>query len=235
LFLDEIGDIPLELQPKLLRVLQEREFERLGSTVTRKVNVRVVAATHRYLEEMIWENQFRSDLYYRLNVFPIYIPPLRERPEDIPLLARHFVHEFARRMNKTIEGISFETMEALTHCPWPGNIRELQNVIERSVVLHQKGELIVEKCCLSQASFRRQTTKPIFRRSAIDDRTMIDEALAESQGRVAGPSGAAAILGIPPSTLESKIRSMNIDKHRFKSASRNLSRTSRIHEQVELS
>ncbi len=110
LFLDEIGDIPLELQPKLLRVLQEREFERLGSTVTRKVNVRVVAATHRHLEEMIREKQFRSDLYYRLNVFPIYIPPLRERPEDIPPLVRHFVHDFARRMNKTIDGISSETM-----------------------------------------------------------------------------------------------------------------------------
>ena len=141
LFLDEIGDIPLELQPKLLRVLQEREFERLGSTVTRKVNVRVVAATHRNLEEMIQEKQFRSDLYYRLNVFPIYIPPLRERPEDIPLLARHFVQEFARRMNKTVPAISPETMEALTLYPWPGNIRELQNVIERSVVVYQRQPL----------------------------------------------------------------------------------------------
>jgi formate hydrogenlyase transcriptional activator len=138
LFLDEIGDIPLELQPKLLRVLQEREFERLGSTATRKVNVRVVAATHRHLEEMIREKQFRSDLYYRLNVFPICIPPLRERTEDIPPLVRHFVHDFARRMNKTIDGISSETMEWLTRYSWPGNIRELQNVIERSVVVHKK-------------------------------------------------------------------------------------------------
>ena len=120
LFLDEIGDIPLELQPKLLRVLQEREFERLGSTRTQKVDVRMVAATHRALEEMIVEKQFRLDLYYRLNVFPISIPPLRERPEDIPLLVRHFVQQFAQRMNKTIEAISSETMEALTRYPWPG-------------------------------------------------------------------------------------------------------------------
>ncbi len=134
LFLDEIGDIPLELQPKLLRVLQEREFERLGSTKTKQVDVRVVAATHRDLKEMILDKQFRSDLYYRLNVFPISIPPLRERPEDIPLLVRHFVQQSAQRMNKTIEAISSETMEALTRYPWPGNIRELQNVMERSVV-----------------------------------------------------------------------------------------------------
>ena len=145
LFLDEIGDIPLELQPKLLRVLQEREFERLGSTRTKKVDVRVVAATHRALEEMIVEKQFRLDLYYRLNVFPISIPPLRERPEDIPLLVRHFVRQFAQRMHKTIEAISSETMEALTRYPWPGNIRELQNVIERSVVVHEKGDLSVKQ------------------------------------------------------------------------------------------
>ena len=128
MFLDEIGDIPLELQPKLLRVLQEREIERLGSTRTKIVDVRVVAATHRDLEEMIVQNQFRLDLYYRLNVFPIHIPPLRERREDIPLLVRHFVRQFAQRMHKTIEAISSETMEALIRYPWPGNIRELQNL-----------------------------------------------------------------------------------------------------------
>ena len=216
LFLDEIGDIPLELQPKLLRVLQEREFERLGSTVTRKVNVRVVAATHRNLEEMIQERQFRSDLYYRLNVFPIYIPPLRERPEDIPPLVRHFAHQFARLMNKTIDGISPETIDALTQYPWPGNIRELQNVIERSVVVHQKGILTVKKCCLSGQASQRNPSRQSFRRSAIEDRRMIDSALAESEGRVSGPSGAAAMLGIPPSTLESRIRSMNINKYSFK-------------------
>src|SRR5271157_5850841 len=132
LFLDEIGDIPLELQPKLLRVLQEREYERLGSTRTKQVDVRVVAATHRDLEEMIVDKQFRSDLYYRLNVFPIYIPPLRARTEDIPLLVRHFVQHFAQRMHKTIDSISPETMQALIRYPWPGNIRELQNEIGRA-------------------------------------------------------------------------------------------------------
>jgi formate hydrogenlyase transcriptional activator len=235
LFLDEIGDIPLELQPKLLRVLQEREFERLGSTVTRKVNVRVVAATHRHLEEMILEQQFRSDLYYRLNVFPIYIPPLRERPEDIPPLVRHFVHDFARRMNKTIDGISSETMEWLTRYSWPGNIRELQNVIERSVVVHQKGNLSVKRRCLPHAALPIEpTTHRSFRRSVGEDRRMIDAALAETEGRVSGPSGAAAILGLPASTLESKIRSLNINKHSFKTVSRNSSRISRNHETIEL-
>jgi len=234
LFLDEIGDIPLELQPKLLRVLQEREFERLGSTVTRKVNVRVVAATHRSLEEMIQEKQFRSDLYYRLNVFPICIPPLRERPEDIPLLVRHFVNEFARRMNKTVAVISPETMDALTHYPWPGNIRELQNVIERSVVVYQKGNLSVKKSSFSGQPFHHGPARHSFRRSATEDRRMIDSALAEAGGRVSGPSGAAALLGIPPSTLESKIRSMNINKYSFKTSARAPSRGPRMCEPIEL-
>jgi formate hydrogenlyase transcriptional activator len=228
LFLDEIGDIPLELQPKLLRVLQEREFERLGSTVTRKTNVRVVAATHRNLEEMIRDHQFRSDLYYRLNVFPIYIPPLRERPEDVPLLVRHFVQEFARKMNKSVAAISPETMDALTQYPWPGNIRELQNVIERSVVIHQKGNFSVRKCCLSRQPLQRNHMHQSFRRSASEDRQMIDSALAEARGRVSGPSGAAAMLGIPASTLESKIRSMNINKYNFKTSARTSLRGSRI-------
>ena len=217
LFLDEIGDIPLELQPKLLRVLQEREFERLGSTVTRKVSVRVVAATHRNLQEMIQERQFRSDLYYRLNVFPIYIPPLRERPEDIPPLVRHFAFQFARLMNKSVDGISPETVDALTQYAWPGNIRELQNVIERSLVVHQKGNLSVKKSWLSHDSFQTErATEPLFGRSPMKDQEMIGAALAEAKGRVSGPSGAAAKLGIPPSTLESKIRSMHINKYRFK-------------------
>jgi formate hydrogenlyase transcriptional activator len=231
LFLDEIGDIPLELQPKLLRVLQEREFERLGSTLTRKVNVRVVAATHRDLQEMILEKQFRSDLYYRLNVFPVFIPPLRERPEDIPPLVHHFVREFACRMNKTIEAVSSTTMEALSRYPWPGNIRELQNVIERSVIIHQKGDLSVRQCYLSQASLHPGARGP-FKRSAAEDRKMIDAALAEAEGRVSGPSGAAAILGIPASTLESKIRSLNINKYSFKSARNDLSRADEIHRGV---
>jgi len=235
LFLDEIGDIPLDLQPKLLRVLQEREFERLGSTVTRKVNVRVVAATHRQLEEMIWEKQFRSDLYYRLNVFPIFIPPLRERPEDIPVLVRHFVQEFARRMNKVIDAISSETMEMLTRYSWPGNIRELQNVIERSVVIHQEGKFSVKSSCVWPGiSHRGPVARPSLRRDATEDRRLIDAALAEAEGRVSGPLGAAALLGIPASTLESKIRAMNIDKYSFKTVSRNSSRNSRIHEHIEL-
>jgi formate hydrogenlyase transcriptional activator len=217
LFLDEIGDIPLELQPKLLRVLQEREFERLGSTVTRKVSVRVVAATHRRLEEMILDKQFRSDLYYRLNVFPISIPPLRERPEDIPLLVWHFVRQFAMRLNKIVDAISSETMQALARYPWPGNIRELQNVIERSVVIHEKGKLLVKKSWLAGESFSPiGVTHTPFKRSSTKDREMIGAALAESRGRVSGPFGAAAKLGIPPSTLESKIRAMNINKYSFR-------------------
>jgi formate hydrogenlyase transcriptional activator len=184
---------------------------------------------------MIHEKQFRSDLYYRLNVFPIYIPPLRERPEDIPPLVRHFVHDFARRMNKTIDGVSSETMEWLTRYSWPGNIRELQNVIERSVVVHKKGNLSVKRRCLPYASLHIEpTTHRSFRRSVAEDRRMIDAALAEAEGRVSGPSGAAAMLGIPASTLESKIRSLNINKHSFKTVSRNSSRTSRNHEMIEL-
>jgi len=215
LFLDEVGDIPLEIQPKLLRVLQEREFERLGSTRTKKVDVRIVAATHRALEEMIVEKQFRLVLYYRLNVFPISIPPLRERPEDIPLLVRHFVREFAQRMNKTIEAISSETMEALCRHAWPGNIRELQNVIERAVVVYTKGKLSVKKSWLADECFPTEPATQVFKRSVMEERKMIGAALAETRGRVSGPSGAAAKLGLPPSTLESKIRAMNINKYCF--------------------
>ncbi len=218
LFLDEIGDIPLELQPKLLRVLQEREFERLGSTQTKQVNVRVVAATHRNLEEMIFEKQFRSDLYYRLNVFPIVIPPLRERSQDIPLLVRHFVRQFAQRMNKTVKTISPETMEALARYPWPGNIRELQNVIERSVVMHEKGELNVKRSWLCNEWCTDAPIHSSYGSSSMGDREMIGAVLAETRGRVSGPLGAAARLGIPPSTLESRIRSMNINKYQFKMA-----------------
>ena len=217
LFLDEIGDIPLELQPKLLRVLQEREFERLGSTRTKSVDVRVIAATHRDLEEMMMAKEFRSDLYYRLNVFPISIPALRERPDDIPLLVRHFAQQFGRRMNKTIDAIPFETMEALSRYSWPGNIRELQNVIERAVVFYEKGNLSVKKSWLSQRSgHAEQVAQSPFKRDVVKDREMIGAALAETRGRVSGPSGAAAKLGIPSSTLESKIKSMNINKYRFK-------------------
>jgi DNA-binding NtrC family response regulator len=219
LFLDEIGDIPMELQPKLLRVLQEREFERLGSTRTKKVDVRVVAATNRDLEEMIGQKQFRSDLYYRLNVFPISIPPLRERPEDIPLLVRHFAEQFAQRMNKSIEGISIETMDALSRYTWPGNIRELQNVIERAVVLYVRGNLSVKKSWLPREwSHNEQIQPSALKTSVMSDRESIRAALAETKGRVSGPFGAAGKLGMPASTLESKIKSLNINKHSFKTA-----------------
>jgi len=217
LFLDEIGDIPLDLQPKLLRVLQEREFERLGSTQTKRVDVRIVAATHCALEEMVVQRQFRLDLYYRLNVFPISVPPLRERREDIPLLARHFFQQFARRMHKTVEAISSQTMEALVQYVWPGNVRELQNVIERSVVVYEKGELSVNKDWLAHECFLTEPAPhPFFRKSTIEEREMIGAALEEAHGRVSGPSGAAAKLGIPASTLESKIRAMKINKYSFR-------------------
>jgi len=229
LFLDEIGDIPLELQPKLLRVLQEREFERLGSTRTKNVDVRIIAATHRDLEEMMVAKEFRSDLYYRLNVFPISIPALRDRPEDIPLLVRHFVQQFARRMNKTIDAIAFETMEALSRYSWPGNIRELQNVIERAVVVYEKGNLSVKKSWLSQRPGQAdQATQSPFKRDVTKDREMIGAALTETRGRISGPLGAAAKLGIPSSTLESRIRSMNINKYRFKVSDRNCSAQGRL-------
>jgi formate hydrogenlyase transcriptional activator len=219
LFLDEIGDIPLELQPKLLRLLQEREFERLGSTRTKQVNLRVIAATHRDLEDMILHNLFRSDLYYRLNVVPISIPPLRERPEDIPLLVRYFARQFGRQMNKTIGAISPETMEMLVQYAWPGNIRELQNIIERSVVIHERGNLTVKKSWLSHESFLSECPAlSSFAAATTGERDTIGAALARARGRVSGSSGAAAILGIPPSTLESRIRSMNINKYQFKTA-----------------
>ena len=219
LFLDEIGDIPLELQPKLLRVLQEREYERLGATQTKAVNLRVVAATHRDLKEMIHQGQFRSDLYYRLNVFPIFIPPLRERAEDIPLLIRHFVRHFSEQMKKSIDAISAETMEALVQYPWPGNIRELQNIIERAVVLYDRGKLTVKRSWLnSECPVSESPARSSFVLSSMRDRDTIGAALARTRGRVSGPSGAAAMLGIPPSTLESRIRSMNINKYQFKTA-----------------
>ena len=218
LFLDEVGDIPLDLQPKLLRVLQEHEFERLGSTQTKKVDVRIVAATNRPLEEMVVEKQFRLDLYYRLNVFPISIPPLRERQEDIPLLVHHFIRQFGRKMHKSVERISSKTIEALVRYPWPGNVRELQNVIERAVVLYEQGELSVMQSWLSHERFLRgpATVQPLLRRSAAHEREIIGEALTETRGRVSGPLGAAAKLGIPASTLESKIRALRINKYSFK-------------------
>jgi formate hydrogenlyase transcriptional activator len=209
LFLDEIGDIPLELQPKLLRVLQEREFERLGSTRTTKVDVRVVAATHRDLEGMVAAKQFRSDLYYRLNVFPVTIPPLRERPEDIPLLVRHFVQQAAEKMNKSIDRIPSEIVEALTEYPWPGNIRELENVIERAVILSPGAVLRVPirdlrtRIVAGNNHDRTQTLEEV-------ERTHILTTLKETRWILSGPRGAATRLGLNRATLYFRMKKLGI-------------------------
>ena len=205
LFLDEVGDIPMEIQPKLLRVLQEREFERLGSTQTKKVDVRLVAATHRDLQGMMSEGQFRDDLYYRLNVFPIEIPPLRERREDIPLLAHHFTQRFAWRMGKTIDTIPSETMQALTRYSWPGNIRELQNLIERAVILSSGPVLQVALRYLQTRTAPSPDTKQV-RTLAEAERDHILVALKEADWVLAGPKGAAMQLGINRSTLQFRMR-----------------------------
>jgi formate hydrogenlyase transcriptional activator len=209
LFLDEIGDIPLELQPKLLRLLQEREFERLGSTRTKKVDVRVVAATHRDLEQMIVEKQFRSDLYYRLNVFPIFIPPLRERPKDIPLLVQHFVREAARRMNKTVHTVPSETMAALTQYHWPGNIRELENVIERAVILSPGSVLHVPSRDL-QSRITPGCGSEKLRTLADVEREHIRATLKETKWILSGPRGAATLLGMNRSTLYFRMKKLGI-------------------------
>lgn len=217
LFLDEVGELPLELQPKLLRVLQERAYERLGSSRTRSVDVRLVAATNRDLDEMMDEGQFRCDLYYRLNVFPIRIPPLRERWEDIPMLVEYFTHRFAKRDGKIINRISKKTLSLLQSYDWPGNIRELQNVVERAVIVSDSDALRIDERWLSgQRSTPGVSTSPRLRLVGTQEKEAIEAALTESKGRVAGPFGAAARLGIRPTTLESKIKVLNIDKRRFK-------------------
>jgi formate hydrogenlyase transcriptional activator len=211
LFLDEIGDIPLELQPKLLRVLQEREFERLGNTRTQKVDVRIVAATHRDLEGMILEKLFRSDLYYRLNVFPIHVPPLRERPEDIPLLAQHFVLQVTRRMRKTIDTIPSETVEALIRYRWPGNIRELENVIERAVIL-SPGPVL--RLSLRDLNSRISPDQRVDRHQTLEEveRTHILRTLKETRWILSGRSGAASRLGLNRSTLYFRMKKLGISR-----------------------
>jgi formate hydrogenlyase transcriptional activator len=213
LFLDEIGDIPLELQPKLLRVLQEQEFERLGGTRTIRVNVRLVGATNCDLMQMVAEGRFRSDLYYRLNVFPIAMPTLRERPEDIPRLVRHFTQRFARRMSRRIETIPSATMDALVHYPWPGNVRELQNIIERAVILSPGSTLQVPLSDLQAVPAPIQTeATPIATPVTLVDaeREHIVEALAATGWVVGGPRGAAARLGMKRSTLQKKMQKLGI-------------------------
>jgi len=218
-FLDEIGELPPETQIALLRVLQEREFERVGGNKAIRADVRVIAATNRDLEAAIAAGAFRSDLFYRLNVFPIEVPPLRERKEDIPLLVAYFIARFARKAGKRIQGISKKTLELLISYSWPGNIRELQNVVERSVIVCETENFSVDESWLSREPLAAQP-KNVVHLSQLDaqEREMIEAALRESRGRVSGPTGAAAILGIPGTTLESKIRSLNINKNRFKTA-----------------
>ncbi len=212
LFLDEIGDLPLELQPKLLRALQERQFERLGGGRTVQVDVRVIAATNQNLLRMVQERKFRADLYYRLSVFPITLPPLRERRDDIPLLLEHFVEFYARKAGKTIRHTGKDTVELFQAYHWPGNVRELQNVVERAVILTRTDTLFVDDRWLWSAP--GAASSPRDGLSAFADREveLIEAALAETHGRVSGPSGAAAKLGIPRQTLESKIRRWGINK-----------------------
>ena len=209
LFLDEIGDISLDLQPKLLRALQEHEFERLGSTKTIHVDARLIAATHRNLEAMIRNNQFREDLFYRLNVFPIEIPPLRERREDIPLLVHYFVARLARRMQKRIRTISKQAMEALVSAPWPGNVRELENFIERCVIVTPGEELNVPS-----PELKRSLSRSAAPASTFEDvgRQAIVEALKAAAGKISGQSGAAERPGLKRSTLQNKMHRLNISK-----------------------
>ena len=210
LFLDEVGDIPIEVQPKLLRALQEREFERLGSNRTKKVDVRLVAATNRDLDKMVEQHEFRSDLYYRLNVFPIRIPPLRERPEDIPLLVRYFTQKYGRRMEKQIESIPAAAMKKLSSWHWPGNIRELENFIERSVILTHGPALQVP---ITELNSNGRTTSMAGTREA-SERDQVLRVLKETKGRVAGPEGAATRMGLKRTTLISRMKKLGIDPRR---------------------
>ena len=210
LFLDEIGDMPLHLQTKLLRVLQEQEFERVGGNQTIQVDVRIVAATNRDLKGMVEENKFRADLYYRLAVFPMNVPPLRERREDIPFLTRYFVQKHARRMGRNIESIPTRAMEALMNYDWPGNIRELQNVIERSVVLSGGPELHVALPELDGRSANVALHVRASNVTELSERARILQVLKETKGMVGGANGAATRLGLKRTTLQSRIRKYNI-------------------------
>jgi PAS domain S-box-containing protein len=219
IFLDEIGELSPENQIALLRVLQEREFERVGGSKTIRANVRVIAATNRDFQDGIDAGSFRSDLYYRLNVFPIEMPPLRERREDIPLLVEYFIDRYAKKTGMRIHAINRATLERLKSYEWPGNIRELQNVIERSIIVCETENFTVDESWLSHRS--EATDQPglaVLRMPPLQEKKTIEAALADARGRVSGPAGAAAKLGIPPSTLDSKIKTLKIDKNRFKTA-----------------
>ena len=220
IFLDEIGELPLDTQVALLRVLQEREFERVGGTQPVKIDVRIIAATNRDLEAAVANGTFRPDLYYRLNVFPIQVPPLRERQDDVLTLLEYFVHRFAQKMGKHFGKIDKRTVELFRSYPWPGNIRELQNVVERSVIVSSDGEFCVDAAWLSRDSRRvswpQQPEPAATDEDASRERQIVEDALAGSRGRVSGPNGAAARLRVPPSTLEHRIKKLRIRKSRFK-------------------
>jgi formate hydrogenlyase transcriptional activator len=217
IFLDEVGDLPAETQALLLRVLQEREFERIGSAKPIRSDVRVVAATNRDLKAAIASGHFRQDLYYRLNVFPIELPSLRERSDDIPLLLEYFIHLFARKAGKRIRTIPDETIELFRNYDWPGNIRELQNVIERGVLLCESETFVLDDKWLRREPHRTPAAGAALVPTLVEhERKLIENALAECRGRVSGPAGAAVRLGIPRQTLDARIASLGIDKHRFR-------------------
>lgn len=219
IFLDEVGELPAEMQIALLRVLQEREFQRVGGSQTLRTNVRVLSATNRDLQAAIAEGRFREDLFYRLNVFPIEVPALRQRKEDLPLLVEYFVDRYASQLGKKISGINKRCMELLESYHWPGNIRELQNVIERSVITCDSENLLIDESWLTKPSAKVDSViQPLSEKIATQEREIIEAALAESDGRVSGPRGAAAKLGIPQSTLDSKIKALKINKQRFRRA-----------------
>jgi formate hydrogenlyase transcriptional activator len=215
LFLDEVGELPQETQVALLRVLQEREFERVGGTQRIRVDVRIIAATNRDLSAAIEGADFREDLFYRLNVFPLEVPPLRERTEDIPLLIRYFIERYARKAGKSIRRVNRRALARLQSYPWPGNVRELQNVIERSMILCDTDEFTVDESWLSTKPAIDSRLK-LSSSLAAHEKAILEDALRATGGRVFGPSGAAARLGIPRSTLESKIRALKINKSRFR-------------------
>jgi transcriptional regulator with GAF, ATPase, and Fis domain len=218
IFLDEVGELPAETQIALLRVLQERQFERVGSTQSCSTDVRVIAATNRDLSAAIADGRFRADLFYRLNVFPIEVPPLRQRREDIPMLVEYFVKRYAEKAGKQIRNIDRTTLELCRSYAWPGNIRELQNIVERSVILCTGGTFWIDESWLvSQQPDRLELAGPLTETLQNQEKEMIEAALRESRGRVAGPRGAAARLGIPRSTLDWKIKQLRIKKDRFRS------------------
>jgi transcriptional regulator with GAF, ATPase, and Fis domain len=219
IFLDEIGEVPAETQIALLRVLQERVFERVGGVRPLRADVRVIAATNRDLTEAVAEGSFRADLFYRLNVFPIEVPPLRDRREDIPLLVAHFARRYASRAGKNITAIASDSLNLLESYDWPGNIRELQNIVDRAVIVCDSGTLTIRERWLSGRlrAARDSAASNGFARTAVE-KTAIEAALMESKGRVDGPFGAAGRLGVPRTTLESRIRTLGIDKRRFKAA-----------------